>query len=303
MRTLSCFDRIYSVKNWILSSQSEIGTTKLYLFLFLLILTTPVYAMFNDYEPSARARGMSGAVTSFSDDYSAIFYNPAGLRFSGNQIGATHYRLFGLDYTALSTVSGTYDTKYGSFGIGYQAMNVEFHDVNLMSEQTISLGHSIYLNKDVISETSLGYSLNLYYASFHDLGHETAVGLNAGIIAVLHQRTRLGIMLTNINRPRLGDGEKHDIPQMLAVGLSYIPYQGVITSVDLKKNFEGSTELRTGVEVELHPMFTLRMGVRNNPASYSFGAGFNVVGVKLDYSLNTHSVLDLTHHIGLGYKF
>ena len=271
--------------------------------IFILLFSLPCNAIFNDYEPSVRARGVSGAVTSLSDDYAVIFYNPAGLRFNGNQVGATYYRLFGTDFTSVSAVSGSYETKFGSFGLGYQAMNVEYQDINLMSEQTFSLGHSIYLNSDVISETSLGYSLNIYYLSFHEHGHEISVGLNAGVIAVLHQRTRLGFMLTNINKPKIGEDEKHDIPQMLAVGLSYIPYQGVLTSIDLKKNFEGSTELRTGVEVELHPMMTLRMGVRNNPASYSFGAGFNVMGIHLDYGLNTHTKLDLTHHIGIGYKF
>ena len=101
----------------------------------------------------------------------------------------------------------------------------------------------------------------------------------------------------------MGESQKHEIPQTLAAGLSYIPYQGVITAVDLKKNWEGKTELRTGVEVELHPMLCLRMGVRNNPASYSFGAGFNIFGIILDYGASTHAVLDMTHHFSVGYKF
>ena len=273
------------------------------LFFIMLLFFMPCNAMFNDYEPSSRARAMSGAVTSFSDDYSAIFYNPAGLRFSGDQVGATHYKLFGNDYSAVSAVSGSYESKFGSFGIGYQVMNVENYDINMTSEQKFSLGHSLYLNKDVISETSLGYSLNIYHLSYHELGSQSQIGINAGIISVLHQRTRLGIMLTNINKPKVGKGEQQEIPQMLAIGLSYIPYQGVITAVDLKKNFAGDTEYRGGVEVELHPMMTLRMGVRNNPASYSFGAGFKVIGINLDYALNTHAVLDMTHHIAIGYKF
>ena len=294
MKTKSKISATFSAKSF---------TYHILLVVIFLLLFLPCYAMFNDYEPSARARAMSGAVTSFSDDYSAIFYNPAGLRFSGNQVGTTYYRLMGNEFSAVSAISGSYETRFGSLGLGYQAMNVEWEKVNLMTEQTFSLGHSIFLNKDVISETSFGYSFNVYNLSYHELGNETAIGINAGVIAVLHQRTRLGFMLTNINKPKIGEGVKHDIPQMLAVGLSYIPYQGVITSVDLKKNFEGATELRSGVEVELHPMMILRMGIRNNPASYSIGAGFKVIGISLDYALNTHAVLNMTHHIALGYKF
>jgi hypothetical protein len=259
--------------------------------------------MFDDYEPSVRARAMSGAVTSFSDDYTAILYNPAGLKNAENQVGATYYHLFGNDFATVSALSASYQTPYGAFGAGFQSMSVDYLDVNLTAENKFSLGHSFTLIKDVRSDISLGYSANLYHLSYHELGSQTAFGLNAGVIAVLHQRTRLGFMLTNINKPKMGASEKHEIPQMLAVGLSYIPYQGVITAVDLKKNWEGDTEIRGGVEVEVHPMFLLRMGVRNNPASYSAGAGFKIIGISLDYAVSTHAVLDLTHHIGLGYKF
>ena len=259
-------------------------------------------AIFNDYEPSARARAMSGAVTSFSDDYSAIFYNPAGLKFAETQIGATRYNLMGTDFAHVSAVSGSYASKFGSFGLGWQAMNVEYSDVNLQSENQFNIGHAFYLNKDVHSEISLGYSATIYHLSFHELGSEYDLGFNAGIIAVLHQRTRMGFMLTNINKPRIGE-TNHEIPQQFAVGLSYIPYQGVITAVDLKKNHTGDTEMRAGVEVEIHPVFQLRMGIRNNPASYSAGAAINYSGITLDYGLSTHATLNLAHHFAIAYKF
>jgi len=277
---------------------------KIFLILMISLMTYSCFAMFNDYEPSARARGMSGAVTSFSDDYSAIFYNPAGMRYSGTQAGAGYFKLFGNDFSEITTVSGAVKTeKAGSFGFGFMSHNVEYYDVNLMNEKIFSLGHSFYLTKDVRSEITFGYSASIYTLSYHELGEDTNVGINAGVIATLHQRTKLGFMLKNINKPTMGKDHNHDIPQQLAIGLSYIPYQGVITAIDLKKNYEGDTELRTGVEVEIHPMMIIRAGIRNNPASYSFGAAFKLKGMILDYALNTHAVLDMTHHFGLGYRF
>jgi hypothetical protein len=264
------------------------------------IFSLSLFAMFDDYEPSARARAMSGAATSISDDAFAIFYNPAGVKFAENKVGISHFRLFNNDFSTVSVLGATYKTPFGSVAAGFQQMSVDFLDRSLMTEQQFSLGHSFTLNKDIHSEISIGYSGNLYSISFMDLGSDTAIGVNAGVIAVLHQRTRLGFMLTNINKPQIGD---FDIPQQLAVGLSYIPYQGVITAFDLKKNWSGQTELRTGVEVALHEMVCIRMGVRNNPASYSVGAGFRVWDILLDYGISTHAVLDLTHHISLGYRF
>jgi len=275
---------------------------ELFLGICFFVIVTTLPAIFNDYEPSARARAMSGAVTSFNDDFAAIFYNPAGLRLAETQVGASYYHLLGNDFSTVSTFSGSYDSRYGTFGCGWQAMNVEAYKIHLMSENKFSLGHSLYLVNDVHSKVSFGYSFNLYSLSFHELGNDYSVGLNAGVIAILHQRTSIGFMLTNINKPTIGE-LNHEIPQQFAVGLSYIPYQGVITAIDLKKNFEGDTELRSGVEVEIHPNLKLRMGIRNNPASYSAGAGINYLGVYLDYGLSSHATLDLTHHFGISYKF
>jgi len=273
--------------------------------LVAITLSLSAYAMFDDYEPSARSRGMSGAISSFSNDFSAIFYNPAGLRYAGDTFGTSYFRLFNNDFSTVSTLSGAYDTPFGSFGLGFQQLAVEYYDIDIMREQKYSLGHAVFLNKDIHSEIGLGYSANLYSLSYpdSDLGSEVAFGINAGVIAVLHQRTQFGFMVTNINRPRMGEGVGHPLPQQFAVGASYIPYQGVITAIDLKKNFEGETELHAGAEVELHPMFTIRTGIRNNPASYSAGARFHVIGIIVDYGLSTHAVLDMTHHFSVGYKF
>ena len=278
--------------------------TKIYIALIIIAtICTQGYAMFNDYEPSARARAMSGAVTSFSDDFTAILYNPAGLKYAETQVGASYFQLFGNDWSTVSTLSGSYQTKFGTFGAGFQSMNVEYLDVNLTTENKFSLGHAFFLNKDVNTELALGYSANVYSLSYYEYDTDTAFGINAGAIATIHQRTKMGFMLTNINKPTIGKDMTHEIPQMLAVGISYIPYQGVITAIDIKKNWDGDTELRTGAEVEIHPMMTLRMGIRNNPASYSAGAGFNVYGAKIDYAASFHAILNTTHHISIGYKF
>ncbi|HOD55571.1 MAG TPA: hypothetical protein PKJ08_13665, partial [Candidatus Cloacimonadota bacterium] len=234
-----------------------------------------------------------------------IFYNPAGLSLAGNQYGGTYTQLFGNSFTGLTTIGGTYATnKLGTLAFAYQDMSVEFEDVNLMSERTYALGHSICLNKDVNSEIYFGYSANIYNLSFDELGSQTSVGFNAGAIAILHTRTKLGFNVTNFNNPRIGDENEHELPQRLAAGIAYIPYQGVTTAFDIKKTWNGDSEYHAGVEVEVHPMLLIRTGVRNNPAAYSFGAGIRPYkGLAVDYAVNTHSVLNPTHHFGLSLKF
>lgn len=66
---------------------------KKYILITILFLQAALLcAVFDDYIPSARARGMGGAFTAVADDATSIFFNPAGLAQSDNhlQIGRAH---------------------------------------------------------------------------------------------------------------------------------------------------------------------------------------------------------------------
>ena len=55
-------------------------STCLLVFFFTVVLHSPVYAtVFDTYGCGVRATAMGGAFTAVADDYSAAFYNPAGL--------------------------------------------------------------------------------------------------------------------------------------------------------------------------------------------------------------------------------
>lgn len=270
-----------------------------------LIFSTALTAVFDDYEPSVRARGLGGAFYSLSDDANGVFYNPAGLIKAPNHFTASYSRIFSNDFQILKTAAITMpiSARAGSIGVGIQAMDVEYLDVNLMSEMVISVAHSFTLMRDVHSEFHVGYSGNIYHLSMDRFGSETAFGLDLGALVILHYRTRLGFAVKNINNPKIGYNNQHEIPQKLAMGITYNPYQGVNTTLELKKPFGEATQIHTGAEVEVHRMLTLRVGMRNHPGSFSCGAAFSVYDFIVDYAFNTHSVLNNTHHFGIGYKF
>ncbi len=273
--------------------------------LVVLISLTSLSAVFDDYEPSVRARGMGGAFNTTSDDATGIFYNPAGLVKSKGHVAISYTRLFNNDFSELKTGAFTMpiSPKLGSIGVGFQAFDVDYLDVNLMSEKIYTLAHSFTLLKDVHSEFNFGYSANLYHLSLDRFGNETAFGVSIGGIATLHQRTRLAFSATNLNNPKIGENNREEIPQHLAIGIAYLPYTGVTTSIELKKPFGGTTEIHAGSEIAVHELLTLRLGVRNEPTSFSAGAMFNFMNIKVDYAYNTHSVLSGTHHFGVGYGF
>ena len=269
------------------------------------VLTTSLNAVFDDYEPSVRARGLGGAFYSLSNDASGIFYNPAGIIKADQHFNVSYARIFSNDFQILKTAafSMPLPAKIGTLGIGMQAFDVEYLDVNLMSEKVYSIGHSFTLMQDVHSEFHFRYSGNIYHLTMERFGDDTAFGLNLGALVILHHRTRFGFAVTNLNNPKIGVNNKHEIPQKLAMGITYNPYQGVNTSLELKKPFGEATQIHGGAEVEVHEMLTLRLGLRNHPSSFSCGVAFNVYDVVVDYALNTHPVLKNTHHFGVGYRF
>jgi len=272
--------------------------------IILLIITSSLFGIFDDYEPSPRARAMGGAFYSTSNDANGVFYNPAGLSLAGNDLKISNTKRFGDDFQILTNVAISMELpkKFGVLGIGLQAFDVEYLGVTLMSEKVYALSHSFTLMKDIHSEIHFGYVANMYHLSIDTFGNQPAFGVDIGALAILHQRTQLGFTVSNLNNPKVGIDNTHELPQKIAVGISYLPYHNLITTLELKKTFAGVTEIHAGSELALAEMFKLRFGVRSNPASYSAGFNFNIYGIMIDYGFNTH-ILGNTHHFGLGYKF
>jgi hypothetical protein len=278
---------------------------KLIITAVIFILSISLFASFNDYEPSVRARGIGGAYTTLSDESDGIFYNPAGFNLSGNTINLSSAHLYGESFITLyvASFSANLPKKLGTIGLGLKSLDVTYLDVNLTSEKQYSLGHSICIMNDIHSRLYFGYSLNFYNLAIDTFGSDNTFGLNVGALAILHQRTRLGFSISNINNPKIGKDNDEDLPQKFAVGISYIPYEGTVTAIDIKKGFGEPTEIHAGAEVKLHKMFYLRAGIRNEPVSFSMGFRFTLYNVNIDYAFNSHSELGGTHHFGIGYKF
>ncbi len=277
---------------------------KFSLVLLIIFLAVQLAAIFDDYEPSPRARAMGGAYYATSDDANAVFYNPAGLIHSSNDILIGYTQLFGCDFAQVSSFAFSLQLprKFGRLGFGLLSLDSEYLDVTLLSEKNYVLSHSVNILKDIHSELNLGYSLNMYHLKISGFGNQSTLGVNLGLLAVLHDRTRFGFTVFNLNNPTVGKDNSHELPQRMALGISYAPYSTVMTNLELQKALDGDTQIHFGSEVKIIDQFALRVGARTNPNSLSAGARFDLYNVLIDYGVNTHT-MGLTHHFGLGYKF
>ena len=102
---------------------------KKFLFICLfLIQSALLLAVFDDYQPSAIARGMGGAYTAVSKDANAIFFNPAGLINTAFSAKLSFSQLYNQDFSELKTVALGYKLpkNLGTVAIGAKAMDVDF---------------------------------------------------------------------------------------------------------------------------------------------------------------------------------
>ena len=284
----------------------EITMKKIILLSLILIPCAMLLAVFDDYQPSARARGMGGAFTGVADDVNTMFYNPAGLAETKYEAKIGFSQLNGEKFTEFKTVALGFQLpkRLGTLGAGIRMMDVDYEDYTLYKDQIFTLAHAFTLQKDIHSTINVGYNLNYYGLRFDDDDDtDDAFGLDLGLTALLHNRTKLGFAVTNLSKSKMGFENQIDLPSKLALGISYIPYDGVTTTVEVKKDFAQTTEFMGGVEAKLFEPFYIRAGVHQNPATYSAGATFELEGVSLDYSYTMHSVLPPTHFINLGYNF
>lgn len=262
-------------------------------------------AVFDDYQPSARARGMAGAYTAISDDINGIFFNPAGVANNGYEASLGYSNLNGESFSKFKSLAlgAPLPKKLGNLGFGIRMLDVDFEEHTLQSEQIYSLSHALCLQKDIHSEINIGYNLNYYRLAWDDDDSDGAIGIDLGFSALLHTRTRLAFSVTNLNKAKMGFENQIDLPSKLALGISYLPYDKVTTSIEVKKDFAQETEFMGGVEAQILEPLSLRFGVHQNPATYSVGASFSLEGVKLDYAFTLHSVLAPTHYLNLGYRY
>jgi len=276
------------------------------IFITLMALVTfNLFAVFNDYEPSVKARAMGGTYTTLSDNADGIYYNPAGLNLAGNSISLSSAALFGNSFSKINVASFSTNLpqKLGTLAFGLKSFDATYQDVTLTSEKHYAIAHSICILNDIHSKMYFGYAFNLYNLSIDGMGSQTSFGLNMGALAILHQRTRIAFSISNINNPKIGKNNDSDLPQKFSIGISYLPYEGTTTAIDIKKEFGEATEIHAGTEIKLHKMFYLRAGIRNEPVSFSMGFRFSLYNVNIDYAYNSHTTLGGTNHFGIGYKF
>ncbi len=264
-------------------------------------------AAFEDLPVSPRARAMGEAGAAVSDGAYATALNPAhlGSTLTGS-MSASYVKPFNLsfgDYYHLGAAIPM-GTENGSFGISLTQFKVEYEGVQLMDESRISLGYGKTVYSDMHSQIDLGTSVNMYHLKYGettsgiDPGNDSCLGIDLGLLVTVHKRTKLGVMIKNVNNPQIGVDEE-ELAHRVIAGVSYEPYDGVITTFEIDNELGQDVQYHGGIEFYPALGLALRAGIVTNPNKLTAGFGYSLDRFSLNYGFSTGGgTLESTHQFG-----
>ena len=192
-----------------------------------------------------KATAMSGAITSGPGDIHGIFHNPAQLSTLKGFTFVTGYsEIFGQEFLPYYNLGFSYD----SYAFNFEKLSTKLNDVELSSESVIGISKGYTFYKDRQSLIQSGFRLNFYQFNLGSssgtfgiddgvsLGKSNGYGLDIGFQGILNQKFYIAYYMQNIVSSNIGLGLGNNLPQTLSIGLSYKPYEDLLTSFDIEAN-------------------------------------------------------------------
>lgn len=265
----------------------------------------------------ARACGMGEAFTGLADDFSAIYWNPAGIaQIKDLEFNFMHNNWFqGIRYEFVSTVLPL-EEELGAIGLSGIILKVN----DIVGRDASGNFTSNFEAKDSIicisyaqmwsDELLLGATIKKINLKVeNDKMNEIAFDVG-GLYKFQDTGLTVGAVIQNKNIGKemkfIEKGEK--LPLTFKLGMSYkVPTQRTLLTLDLNKSIASDIKFNLGTEIILTSTLKLRFGYNStNDAGNGFtaGVGFKIRDIfELDYAYVPYGELGNTQRISLATKF
>ncbi|NTW50747.1 MAG: hypothetical protein HGB19_13660 [Chlorobiales bacterium] len=260
------------------------------LLLLNLFFCRTAHASFEHLETSSRAMGMGGAFTALSSSSFAIFYNPAGQALlSSREAGFFYTHYYGFD--ELSQFSASYtDPVLLPTGAGTIGLGVKQYGFELYRETTFAISYANSFERKFFYALTATYN----HLTIQGYGNDAAVGIDAGVLALITPSLSIGFSALNLNRPTLS-ASNEPLAQSYTLGLCYHLSKELRVLADAEKDPRFPLMIKSGVEFDPIPILSLRGGFSSEPSRISAGIGLHYGMFNIDYALATHPDLGITH--------
>lgn len=254
---------------------------------------TSVFSQQNYVWIGGKAASMGGTSVALTDFWS-VQNNQAGLGFQENfgmgLYSENHYGISSLNRHHLSLVQ---PVKSG--GLGF---NFAYSGSKNFNQKKLGIAYGQRFGKSLSMGVQLDYLHTFIGENYGQKGNLT---FEAGILAKLTKDVTLGAHVFNPIQVKLNESTNQLIPSVFRLGLSWKISEKLLTAIETESDIENKPIYKAGVEYKLSEKIFARMGVSNNPAIVSFGAGVLLGNFKLDFSSSMHSVLGYSPQFSVSY--
>jgi hypothetical protein len=287
-------------------------------------LSSPALALFDrggDLGVGARAMGLSGAFVAVADDYSAAYWNPAGLGQLEVPVLGGMYGSYFNDKDRNLFLSFEYPLSNG-IHLAVSTNNLFYTDVSGSREDQYMGSVAIPLDFVPGRRLFLGANFRFLLAELGGgNGEAEGCGVDLGILFKQpfqdKSEVSAGLALTDLSTSLHFDqtGVEQAIPSVLTAGLAYRFDPATLLALDVPWTLSNdlllggdNVRVRAGVE---HWFFDGKFGLRAGyvsfltiPGEFSIGGSYRTTNWSLDYAFMNHSDnLGNSHRLDVSYLF
>ncbi len=258
--------------------------------LFIILSNAPCFGSFEDLSTSARLTALADAGVAWPFGADCLFLNPAGLHSNGFDLHLFYSKPFGLNELHLGNCAVRYSTNRYTGALGIQNFgNSSYHENQVLAAVAVRFMPTVVL----------GGTCRIGSLAIDGYGHTTSILFDLGMTTRLHTKWFWGFSIKNAGNAKIGVS-REALPTVLTTGFCFAPHRSLVLLFDVSKDTRFPLDIRCGIDYNVLPPLTLRLGVGNEPTR--FGAGFSlfVNRFRFDYAFSSHLELGLTHMFSIG---
>ncbi|MGB9720121.1 MAG: PorV/PorQ family protein [bacterium] len=261
----------------------------------------------------ARVVGMGEAAVSYIDNASALYYNPAGMKYTQklNLLFMHNAWLLGMNHEYLA---GAFSVqKIGVFGIGFNYWGSGSIQGVTIRGDTIPGYYFSATNWAVnvgyakgFKDFSLGFGFK-YIAEKNESLSTSSFGVDIGMVYETPLKgLNIGLSCSNLGASVKLDEESFSLPIIARFGWKY-SFKDLNIAQDFVFSNADKLGIALGAEYWIGQVMALRVGYRNGSDCGGISglrAGFGVLlkGLGIDYGVAPYGKLGISHRISLNWK-
>lgn len=259
--------------------------------LIILVFSVDSFAALENIEIGAEPLSLGNAMVAWQNNPYALYYNPANLYISRKiYVGFTYRSFYGLyELTQLNMVTNFSINKI-PLSIG-----INCYGDKLYQEYQLHSG----ISYRITNESALGIGFQYYHLQIANYGSRSSWGINMGISYTVIECFKLGMFVTNINQPVIGEC-REKIPQSLSLGFFYLPLCSLKIGFDLYRDIRFDQSYRVGIAYDVSKILSIGMGIDDQTNTFSIGMGLENKWFDFHYGILFHQILGVSHVLSIG---